>query len=151
MSYIHSYNIFSLWTKLQYRQYSPIVIVIRVEHIPLLQVECLLVNRTVFTKHDNGRDLIILRQELMSNIPSRKEAFKSYIKERNWRKYRKFLVGDLIKRRCKQVSTTYEDVPDIIRRRHEHYVRKLQKTVKPKTILKFSVNKTVPFYLRYTN
>ncbi|CAB3976907.1 Hypothetical predicted protein [Paramuricea clavata] len=89
------------------------------------KVECLLVKRSVFKKHDGGRELALLRQKLISSYPSRKEAFKSYIMERNWRKYKKALIDELVRVRCKHVNTKYRDIPHVIRRRHEHYIRKL--------------------------
>jgi hypothetical protein len=45
--------------------------------------------------------------------------------ERNWRKYKKALIDELVRVRCKHVNTKYRDIPHVIRRRHEHYIRKL--------------------------
>ena len=90
-----------------------------------VQVECLLVKHSVFKKHDGGRELAILRHKFLSSFPCQKEAFRSYLMERNWRKYKKALIDELVRRRCKPVNTKYRDIPHVIRRRHEHYIRKL--------------------------
>ncbi|XP_028399067.1 cGMP-dependent protein kinase, isozyme 1-like [Dendronephthya gigantea] len=89
------------------------------------KVECLLVKRSVFKKHDGGRELTLLRDKLKASYPTKKEAFKSFLMERKWRKYKKALIDELISKRCKPLTTRYKDIPRVIRRRHEHYIRKL--------------------------
>ena len=69
--------------------------------------------------------MALLRQKFMASIPSEREAFRSYLKERNWRKYKKALIDELVRKRCKPVNTKYQDIPHVIRRRHEHYIRKI--------------------------
>ena len=72
-------------------------------------------------KKDRGKSLEGLKQKLSEAFLSKKEAFKYYIEDRNWKIYKKKLVDEIIKRRRRPHCTTFDDVPVVVRADNEHY------------------------------
>lgn len=80
-------------------------------------VQCLLVPRYwLFIKAQNkGNIWERIRLYLDSTIPSRNSAFKEYLNELKWKKYRKDLVDSVLQKSKIPNPTTYFDVPLICR------------------------------------
>lgn len=53
-----------------------------------------------------------------------KQAFKTYTEDRDWKIYKKKLVDEIVRRRKRPHSTTYDDVPIIVRVENNHYFEK---------------------------
>lgn len=72
-------------------------------------------------KKERGKTLEALKQKLSEAFLTKKEAFKYYNEDRNWKIYKKKLVDDIIKRRKRPHYTTFDDVPVVVRVDNAHY------------------------------
>ena len=69
------------------------------------KVMVLLMSKTVFRKHDRGRDLAYLRTEAISWYPSSSEALASYLEWKRWSQYRRNVVLEVLGCRSGKEST----------------------------------------------
>ncbi|XP_078377126.1 cyclic nucleotide-binding domain-containing protein 2-like isoform X2 [Oculina patagonica] len=82
------------------------------------RVELVLVPRSVLNKHDQGRSLEEMKQQLNKEIPSRKEVFRSFVAGEKWRHYKLDILDELRTKKWMFNPTTLEDVPLSIRKQH---------------------------------
>ncbi len=68
------------------------------------KVVVLLMSKTVFRKHDRGRDLAYLRTEAISWYPSQEEALASYLQWKRWNQYRRNVVLEVLGCRSQKES-----------------------------------------------
>ncbi|XP_022084507.1 uncharacterized protein LOC110975934 [Acanthaster planci] len=80
------------------------------------KVECILVSRVSFMRHDRGKSLECMQQTVEQLYPSYEETFTSYLQDKRWRAYKHGLVQELAFRRNIPNNTTLDDVPLILRR-----------------------------------
>ncbi|KAJ7381256.1 hypothetical protein OS493_001373 [Desmophyllum pertusum] len=85
------------------------------------RVHCVLISQLIFMKKERGKTLEALKQKLSEAFLTKKEAFKYYNEDRNWKIYKKKLVDDIIKRRKRPHYTTFDDVPVVVRVDNAHY------------------------------
>ena len=66
------------------------------------KVECLLVNKMVFMKHERGKCLSKMQAEAAKLYPSRDMAFKSYLETKKWKEYKRDLIIETVRnqKRC---------------------------------------------------
>ncbi|XP_038057298.1 cyclic nucleotide-binding domain-containing protein 2-like [Patiria miniata] len=79
------------------------------------KVECILVSRVSFMRHDRGKSLESMQQMVEQLYPSYEETFTNYLQDKRWRAYKHGLVKELMLRRNIPNNTTIEDVPLILR------------------------------------
>ncbi|XP_071950961.1 uncharacterized protein [Antedon mediterranea] len=84
--------------------------------ISIGKVECILVARVAFLFHNHGRCIAPMKQSVEELIPSREDAFNSYIEGIKWRNYKRGLVKELVNRRHIPNNTTMAEVPLVLRR-----------------------------------
>jgi len=63
------------------------------------RVECLLIPRSQFVKKGNMKILEKLKDDLNACIPSNEEAFKTYISDNRWNKYKRSVIQEVLERR----------------------------------------------------
>lgn len=68
------------------------------------KVAVLLMSKTVFRKHDRGRDLAYLRAEAISWYPSHGEALASYLEWKCWNQYKRNVVLEVLGMRPERES-----------------------------------------------
>lgn len=86
----------------------------------VFQVEIVLVPRSVLIKHDRGRSLEEMRQQLDRELPSRSQAFQSFVTGEKWRHYKLDVLDKLRTKKWVLNPTTLDDVPQSVRRLHSH-------------------------------
>lgn len=75
------------------------------------KVECLLVNKMVFMKHERGKTLCKMQAEAAKMYPSRASAFESYIEAIKWKEYKQTVVTETVKKQRRRHTATLADVP----------------------------------------
>ena len=75
------------------------------------KVECLLVNKMVFMKHERGKTLWNMQAEAAKMYPSRASAFESYIEMMKWKEYKQNVVTETVKKQRRRRTATQADVP----------------------------------------
>ena len=88
------------------------------------QVHCLLISQLIFMKKERGKSLEAMKQGMNQAFLTHKQAFKTYTEDRDWKIYKKKLVDEIVRRRKRPHSTTYDDVPIIVRVENSHYFEK---------------------------
>ena len=86
----------------------------------VFQVEIVLVPRSVLIKHDRGRSLEEMRQQLDRELPSRRQAFQSFVTGEKWRYYKLDVLDKLRTNKWGLNPTSLMDVPQSIRKLHSH-------------------------------
>ncbi|XP_041463895.1 cAMP-dependent protein kinase regulatory subunit-like [Lytechinus variegatus] len=80
------------------------------------KTEVMLVSRVAFMRHDRGKCLLPMKQEVEELFPTYDETFAGYLVDKRWRAYKRNLVKEVASRRQFPNKTTIEDVPLILRR-----------------------------------
>lgn len=78
-----------------------------------VKVECLSVDATALSRHQNGRFLSGIRELARGRYPSLPEAFASYIENTKWKEYKEEVVKELVD--CKQRRSSSAIVPMVLR------------------------------------
>jgi len=63
------------------------------------RVECLLIPKMQFVKYGNNKVLDRMKEDLNATIPSNEQAFKQYISDHRWQKYRRSIVSEVLRRK----------------------------------------------------
>ena len=84
-------------------------------------MNCVLINHIVFRKKERGKTLEEMKKEFNLSYPTERQALASYMQERNWNLYKKKLVDEVVRRRKKPHTTTFEDVPTVVRAENPIY------------------------------
>ncbi|XP_071500000.1 uncharacterized protein [Diadema antillarum] len=92
--------------------------------IAINKVECILVSRVAFMRHQRGKCLGPMKTEVEELFPTYEETFSSYLVDKRWRAYKRNLVKELASRRHIPNNTTIEDVPLILRRENSQSTSK---------------------------
>ncbi|XP_071787118.1 uncharacterized protein [Asterias amurensis] len=79
------------------------------------KVECILVSRVSFMRHDRGISLEQMQSMVSQLYPSYDETFANFLLDKKWRAYKRRLVKELMQKRNIPNNTTREDVPLILR------------------------------------
>lgn len=69
-------------------------------------------------KHNHGRRLEEMKQQLDKEIPSRRQVFHSFVAEEKWRHYKLDILDELRTKKWLSNPTTLEDVPVTIRKQY---------------------------------
>ncbi|CAH3124264.1 unnamed protein product [Pocillopora meandrina] len=88
------------------------------------RVHCLLISQLIFMKKERGKSLEAMKQGMNQAFLTHKQAFKTYTDDRDWKIYKKKLVDEIVRRRKRPHSTTYDDVPIVVRVENSHYFEK---------------------------
>lgn len=88
------------------------------------RVHCLLISRLIFMKKERGKSLEAMKQHMSETFLTHKQAFKSYIEDRDWKIYKKKLVDEIVKKKRRPNCSTYDDVPIVVRIENNHYFEK---------------------------
>lgn len=75
------------------------------------KVECLLVNKMVFMRHNHGKCLQRMKEEAVSLYPSSDAVFRSYVETRKWRKYKEDVMLETIIKRTSGGSSCTSHQP----------------------------------------
>lgn len=75
-------------------------------------------------KKERGKSLEAMKKGMNQAFLTHKQAFKTYTEDRDWKIYKKKLVDEIVRRRKRPHSTTYDDVPIIVRVENSHYFEK---------------------------
>lgn len=70
------------------------------------------------TKHDHGRGLEEMKENLNKELPSRRKVFRSFVAGEKWRHYKLDVLNELRSKRWMSNSTTLQDVPYSIREQY---------------------------------
>jgi len=70
------------------------------------------------SKHNRGRRLEELKEQIDKEIPSRREVFLRFVAGEKWRHYKLHILDELRTKRWMSNPTTSEDVPLSIRKRY---------------------------------
>ncbi|XP_030836041.1 uncharacterized protein LOC105438988 [Strongylocentrotus purpuratus] len=84
--------------------------------ISIHKVECMLVSRVAFQRHDRGKCLVPMKEAVEENYPTYDETFAGYLVDKRWRAYKHNLVKEVASKRHYPHQTTIDDVPLILRR-----------------------------------
>jgi hypothetical protein len=76
------------------------------------KVECLLVSRLAFIKHDQGVSLEELKREANSLLPSTGTVYRKLVQDNRWNAYKKSIVTDIIGRRSSNRNKTHASTYD---------------------------------------
>ena len=63
------------------------------------RVECMLVPRLQFVKHGGPKVIEKMREDLSSSLPSTEQAFRQYMEDLRWTKYKRRIISDVITQR----------------------------------------------------
>ena len=84
-------------------------------------------------KHDQGRSLEEMKQQLDKEIPSRREVFRSFVAGEKWRHYKLDILDELRTKKWMLNPTTLEDVPVTIKKKflYQHEFYSCEKSLPP--------------------
>eukprot|EP00118_Oscarella_pearsei_P016163 m.152420 g.152420 ORF g.152420 m.152420 type:complete len:284 (+) comp38588_c0_seq34:1466-2317(+) len=86
--------------------------------IATTKVECLLVSRLAFVKHDYGAGLEKMRAEANEPLPSNKMAYRCLVRGDQWAAYKKKVLNEaLCKTRQRKTHTKLQDAPGYLSKR----------------------------------
>ncbi|KAK3731514.1 hypothetical protein QZH41_008547 [Actinostola sp. cb2023] len=86
------------------------------------RVYCILINHIVLLKRERGKYLEEMKRSLIESFPTTQQAFQGFVQDYNWKQYKKRCLQDIFCKHKKTTSTTYDDVPFVVRQDHAHYL-----------------------------
>lgn len=81
----------------------------------------MLIPRVILEIHNRGVAIRDMRDALVENKWKREDIFKSFMKTREWDKYKREEAKNVVLRKPKLRTTTFNDIPIHIREDNPHY------------------------------
>ncbi|XP_062520482.1 uncharacterized protein LOC134195480 [Corticium candelabrum] len=80
--------------------------------VTLSKVECLVVSRLVFIKHDRSITLDSMTQEANSLMPTPTAVYQRLVEKDRWQTYKKQVLSHVIRQRSSRKNTTHASIQD---------------------------------------